>query len=409
MAEPTELNTERLLLRPFRLSDIDDVLAYTSDPEWPAFYSRPYDRGAAEYAVARGILTSWDKEALFAVVLQGRVIGLVDLDVDPKHQSAELGYDIARDMWGQGLAPEAATAVCDWGFREFELVKVWAWANARNRRSLRVMEKLGMTREGLHRSCEAVRGERVDGARYAVLRSEWNGPRGPLTPIPTPAEEYDTTDRGGSRELTTPRLVLRPFEPDDVDDLFEYAKDPDWAEYLLDSVPQPYTRRNAEEFIARQMIAPPDAHSSWALELDGIGIGGIILNVDSRHETGEIHYALAKRHWGRGLMTEAAGAVVDLGFRQRELAKISSYADVRNQGSSRVMEKLGMRREGVSLRHRKDPRPEHPRIDLVHYGLLRENWEQAVVGRPELDSGGSGHAQSQGHPAEDRLGAEGEA
>ncbi len=409
MAEPTELSTERLLLRPFRLSDIDDVLAYASDPEWPAFYSRPYDRGAAEYPVARGVLTSWDKEALFAVVLQGRVIGLVDLDVDPKHQSAELGYDIARDMWGQGLAPEAATAVCDWGFREFELVKVWAWANARNRRSLRVMEKLGMTREGLHRSCEAVRGERVDGARYAVLRSEWNGPRGPLTPIPTPAEEYDTTDRGGSRELTTPRLVLRPFEPDDVDDLFEYAKDPDWAEYLLDSVPQPYTRRNAEEFIARQMIAPPDAHSSWALELDGIGIGGIILNVDSRHETGEIHYALAKKHWGRGLTTEAAGAVVDWGFRQRELAKISSCADVRNQGSWRVMEKLGMRREGVSRSHRKDPRPDHPRIDFVYYGLLREEWEQAVVGRPELDSGGGGHVQGQGHAAEGRLGAEGEA
>ena len=48
MAEPTALRTERLLLRPFRLSDIDDVLAYASDPEWSAFYSRPYDRGAVE-------------------------------------------------------------------------------------------------------------------------------------------------------------------------------------------------------------------------------------------------------------------------------------------------------------------------------------------------------------------------
>ena len=204
MAEPTELRTERLLLRPFRLSDIDDVLAYASDPEWPAFYSRPYDRGAVEYTVASAVLTSWDKEALFATLLEGRVIGLVALDVDPKCKSAELGYDIARDMWGQGLAPEAATAVCDWGFREFGLVRVWARADARNRRSLRVMEKLGMTREGLHKSLKAVRGEWVDRACYAVLRGEWSGTRGPLTPIPMPAEEYDTTDRGDSRQDDDP-------------------------------------------------------------------------------------------------------------------------------------------------------------------------------------------------------------
>ena len=45
MTRPTELTTERLLLRPFRLSDIDHVLAYASDPEWATFYPRPYDRG----------------------------------------------------------------------------------------------------------------------------------------------------------------------------------------------------------------------------------------------------------------------------------------------------------------------------------------------------------------------------
>ena len=409
MVESPELRTARLLLRPFRLSDIDNVLAYASDPEWSAFYSRPYDRGAAEYMVARAVLTSWDKEAVFAIVLESRVIGLVGLNSNPKMQSAELGYDIARDMWGRGLALEAATAVCDWGFRDFGLVRVWAWADARNTRSLRVMEKLGMTREGLDRSSGAVRGEWVDGAYYSVLRSEWRGPGGPLAPIPMPAEEYDTTDRGDSPELTTPRLLLRPFEADDVDDLFEYAKDPEWAEYLLDSVPQPYTRRNAEEFIAHQMLASPDVQSSWAIVLDGTGIGGVTLIIDPRHETGEIHYALAKTHWGRGFMPEAAGAVVDWGFRRRGLAKISTLADVANRRSWRVMEKLGMRREGVSRSYHKDPRPDKPRIDFVDYGLLREEWEQAAPCRTQLGSAGGGHAQGLGHAAEDRRGAEGEA
>ena len=102
MTKPTELKTERLLLRPFSLSDVDDVLEYASDPEWAAFRLRPYDRGAAERMVARALLTSWDKEAEFAIVLDGRVIGRFSLTVDHKHQTAELGYEIARDVWGKG-------------------------------------------------------------------------------------------------------------------------------------------------------------------------------------------------------------------------------------------------------------------------------------------------------------------
>ena len=106
MTKPTELNTERLLLRPFRLSDIDDVLDYASDPDWAAFYPRPYDRGSTEYIgtkvpVAQAVLSSWDKKAQFAIVFEGRVIGLVELTVDPKNQTAELGYSLPREQWAQ--------------------------------------------------------------------------------------------------------------------------------------------------------------------------------------------------------------------------------------------------------------------------------------------------------------------
>ena len=390
MTKRTVLKTERLLLRPFSLSDIDDVLAYASDDEWAAFHPQPFDRGAVEYMLARAMLASRDKGAEFAVVLDGRVVGLVSLDADPEDKTAELGYEIARDVWGRGIAAEAATAVCDWGFREYGLARIDAWADSRNKRSVRVMEKLGMTYEGRHRSSDIGRGERLDEVVYAVLRDEWSELRGPLPSIGATTPKYDTTDHGECRRMATPRLVLRPFSPTDVDDVFEYAKDPEWAKYLPE-VPQPYSRRDAEEFIANRMVEP-DTQFSWAIVLGGVGIGGIILSVDSKHEAGEIDYALAKTHWGRGFVPEAADAVLGWGFQRRRLSKISSQADVRNRRSWRVMEKLGMRREGVARSFLKGSRPGDPRIDIVSYGLLREEWEQAAVGQPRLCNGGGGHA-----------------
>ena len=109
-------------------------------------------------------------------------------------------------------------------------------------------------------------------------------------------------DRHGSLNRVSrwaARLVLRPFSPTDVDDVFEYAKDPEWAEYLPEA-PHPYTRRDAEEFIAGRMVEP-DTQFSWAIVLGGVGIGGIILSVDSKHEAGEIDYALAEDALGARL------------------------------------------------------------------------------------------------------------
>ena len=388
MARPTTLKTERLLLRPFKLSDIDAVLEYASDPQWATHYPGPYNRKRAEYMVAFAVSTPRDNGAVFAIVYDGRVIGLVSLNVDPedRERKAELGYDIARNVWGRGLAAEAASAVCDWGFREYALAKIFAGADARNKRSLRVMEKLGMTREAVHRSDEVKDGERVDSALYSVLRSEWISTGGPLPPVTIPPNEWKTTERNDPAELTTPRLVLRPFRPGDVDDVFEYAKDPEWAEFLRDAAPQPYTRRNAEEFIAGKMMAP-GSQFSWAIGLERAVIGGITLGVDSKHERGEIGYSLAKAHWGLGLTAEAARAVVDWGFAERGLHRISSQADVRNRRSWRVMEKLGMRREGLFRSHRKDPRPGYPRVDMVYYSLLREEWDQAAFGMRKVNEG----------------------
>ncbi len=170
-----ELKTERLLLRPFEFKDVEDVLGYSSDPEVARYVPmpQPYTRDELDGVVARQVLADWSSRPLFAIVFEHHVVGGIGLRIDKSHDTAELGYALARPCWGQGLMPEAARAVITWGFERYALHKVYAFADTRNRRSWRVMEKLGMTREGVLRGHHKFRDEHIDDAHYGILRAEW--------------------------------------------------------------------------------------------------------------------------------------------------------------------------------------------------------------------------------------------
>ncbi len=148
MTEPVELRTERLVLRPFRLDDVEDVFAYASDPEWARYLPvpQPYARQHAVEFVAQRVLASWDINPVWALVLSGKVVGGIGLRIDLQDETAELGYSLAKEHWGQGLVPEAARAVVEWGFKVRFLAKFLARADARNSNSQRVMENVGMCR-----------------------------------------------------------------------------------------------------------------------------------------------------------------------------------------------------------------------------------------------------------------------
>lgn len=179
MIEPTDLHTERLLLRPYSLADVDDVYTYAKDETWGRFLPVPvpYNYHDAEEFIAKAVLKPWDKVPGFAIVLNGKVIGGIGLSVNKDIAISMLGYSIARQHWGKGLMTEAAQAVTNWGFETFDLAKVYAYADVRNTGSWRVMEKLGMTREGQLRSHGVTHGERCDFYYYGILRDEWNAVR----------------------------------------------------------------------------------------------------------------------------------------------------------------------------------------------------------------------------------------
>jgi len=181
--------------------------------------------------------------------------------------------------------------------------------------------------------------------------------------------------------LRYPRPLLQVQVLDDADDVLAYAADPEWSRFL--PVPQPYERQHAEEAVARWVLKDWSTEPDWAIEVAGRASGEITLRINHRHRSAALGYALARRHWGRGYMTEAGRAVIDAAFASLpELARVHAGAYFRNQASIRVMQKLGMTHEGT-IRHA----PKAVRLEAnsagVIYAVLREEWEQAA-GRPML-------------------------
>lgn len=170
--------------------------------------------------------------------------------------------------------------------------------------------------------------------------------------------------------LTTDRLVLRALRHDDAQPVWELARDRAIADTTA-TVPHPYERPMADTFIAmRTAPGADDEIAVWALERrdDGRFLGVISLALEPEIESAELGYWTGVPFWGLGYTTEAGRAVVDHGFGTFGLASINSNHVTRNPASHRVMEKLGMRSEGVLRRRfRKGDVLE----DVCHHSILR--------------------------------------
>ena len=101
------------------------------------------------------------------------MLGTVSLRRYARDRRAELGYWLAVPAWGQGIATEAVRALVDYGFREIVLARIYAQVIAGNDVSMRVLDKIGMVREGVKRQ-HVRKGHRLhDVTIYGLLRSEW--------------------------------------------------------------------------------------------------------------------------------------------------------------------------------------------------------------------------------------------
>lgn len=174
-----QLETERLILRAARVSDADDMFAYAQSAEvtkyllWRPHESRDYTRSYLEYLAGRyriGAHYEW------AVILKGtgRMIGTCGFArIDCPNNCAELGYVLNPAYRGQGLIVEAAGRVLRFGFSVLGLHRVEARYMVENAASRRVMDKLGMTFEGVTRGAMLVKGEYRDIGICAILAKDF--------------------------------------------------------------------------------------------------------------------------------------------------------------------------------------------------------------------------------------------
>jgi [ribosomal protein S5]-alanine N-acetyltransferase len=178
VSRPT-LATERLVLRPFAVEDAAEVTRLVSDrriADTTANIPHPYEEGVAEgWIGTHGEIAERDEGLTLAVTERegGRIVGAVGLSIVRAHRRAELGYWIAVEQWGRGYATEASRAMLAHAFGPLDLSRVVAHCLTRNAASWRVMEKLGMTREGRLRAHVIKWDVPEDIWLYGILREEW--------------------------------------------------------------------------------------------------------------------------------------------------------------------------------------------------------------------------------------------
>jgi RimJ/RimL family protein N-acetyltransferase len=149
--------------------------------------------------------------------------------------------------------------------------------------------------------------------------------------------------------VTTARLLLRPFRPQDADPFEAYRSDPDVARYQSWSAP--YAVADARQLIAEVSEMDGPRAGAWiqiAVEIDGALAGDVAVGLDATAAVATVGYTLAPAHQGQGLAREAVGAVVERLFDVTGVHRVEASLDPRNLASARLVESLGFELEGVA-------------------------------------------------------------
>lgn len=171
------IQTERLILRPWREDDAQDLYQYASDPEvGPPAGWLPHTSVENSRQIIRTVLSAPET---YAVCLKsdGKPIGSIGFhrnDLAEREDEYELGYWLGKPFWGQGIIPEASREMLRHAFRDLGMQRIWCGHYDGNIKSRRVMEKLGFT---YHHTTDGIElsqlGEIRTGHSLLLTRKDW--------------------------------------------------------------------------------------------------------------------------------------------------------------------------------------------------------------------------------------------
>lgn len=154
----------------------------------------------------------------------------------------------------------------------------------------------------------------------------------------------------GTQIIETDRLILRRFVLEDAYDMYKnWASDPEVTRFLTWPT---HTSVDVTKFVLNDWIANYEdgGFFNWAMEYKETGkvIGNIsVVRLNENTNAADVGYCMSRAYWGQGLMPEALKAVMDYLFDVVEVNRIAACHDINNPKSGRVMEKAGMKQEGV--------------------------------------------------------------
>lgn len=173
------LETDRLILRPWKQTDAEDLYTYAKDPAigppagWPPHTSVENSREVIQKVLSQ--------PETYAVCLKdGRAIGSIGLkqkgstNMTDREDECELGYWLGKPFWGQGLIPEAAKELLRYAFEELSMEAVWCGYYEGNEKSRRVQEKLGFVYRYTTENLDvALMGEKRTGHTLLLTKQRW--------------------------------------------------------------------------------------------------------------------------------------------------------------------------------------------------------------------------------------------
>ncbi len=170
---------DRINLRRLRKSDAEDIQAILQDKDFYRLVGIPHPytlRDALAFIIRahRGRLRGSDLIYALTEKNNDKIIGRIGLHgLKNVHNRSEIGYWLAKEFWGQGIIGEAIQMMLKVGFKDLKLRRIHAYTFVYNQASIRVLEKLGFTNEGLHRKFYKLKNRYLDCYVLSILREEF--------------------------------------------------------------------------------------------------------------------------------------------------------------------------------------------------------------------------------------------